>query len=273
VDDFSKCNTSEIRIDRVLKSVPGKLVKEKGQNLKSFLKTFQSSTVARPPRPDFSKVTQVHPDTENRKLSLIRRHLHNPLYERSHIRQPSNGVAVEPNNHLLTVSSQSQDHTSKKNKLSSITDCINRVAEEVFSIPKRVHVIFCAVTMVGKELTDKLVTWFISTKLDQVSEEHRIEALIHLLRDSLFYDNDAPRTAQEKVQRKEQALKDLLSFLPDIMRKVTQDKESFDASVEELFEVLQHAKLNKQLVFMLVDSIFSELFPELKEGDASFSSI
>jgi len=78
--------------------------------------------------------------------------------------------------------------------------------------------------MVGKELTDKLVTWFISTKLDQVSEEHRIEALIHLLRDSLFYDNDAPRTAQEKVQRKEQALKDLLSFLPDIMRKVTQDK-------------------------------------------------
>lgn len=31
------------------------------------------------------------------------------------------------------------------------------------------------------------------------------------------------------------------------MRKVTQDKESFDASVEELFEVLQHAKLNKQV--------------------------
>lgn len=59
----------------MLKSVPGKLVKEKGQNLKSFLKTFQSSTVARPPRPDFSKVTQVHPDTENRKLSLIRRHV------------------------------------------------------------------------------------------------------------------------------------------------------------------------------------------------------
>ena len=67
-------------VDRVLKSVPGKLVKEKGQNLKSFLKTFQSSTVVRPPRPDFSKVPsaageQSPSDGGKNKLSLIQRHV------------------------------------------------------------------------------------------------------------------------------------------------------------------------------------------------------
>ena len=36
---------------------------------------------------------------------------------------------MEPNNHLLTVSSQCQDQTSQQNKLSSITDCVNRIGE------------------------------------------------------------------------------------------------------------------------------------------------
>lgn len=36
-------------------------------------------------------------------------------------------------------------------------------------------------------------------------------------------------------------------IITDILRKVTADRETFDASVEELFEVLQHAKLNKQV--------------------------
>ena len=52
----------------------------------------------------------------------------------------------------------------------------------MFAIPKSVHVLFCAVTMVGKEWIDRLVSWYISTKLDQVTEEHRIEAIIHILR-------------------------------------------------------------------------------------------
>ena len=56
------------------------------------------------------------------------------------------------------------------------------LGEEGFAIPKAVHVLFWALRMVGKEWIDRLVSWDISAKLDQVTEEHRIEAIIHILR-------------------------------------------------------------------------------------------
>lgn len=61
--------------ENVFKSVPGKLVKEKGQNLKSFLKSFQSSTVQKLPRPDFSKVAELAAAKEDRLSPLILRHV------------------------------------------------------------------------------------------------------------------------------------------------------------------------------------------------------
>ena len=47
----------------------------------------------------------------------------------------------------------------------------------------------------------------------------------------------------------------LSHVITDILRKVTTNKETFDASVEELFEVLQHAKLNKQVSTLYLQTI------------------
>ena len=47
----------------------------------------------------------------------------------------------------------------------------------------------------------------------------------------------------------------LSHLITDILRKVTADRETFDASVEELFEVLQHAKLNKQVSTLYLQTI------------------
>ena len=62
-------------VENVLKSVPGKLVKERGQNLKGFLKSFQGSTIPKTPRPDFSKVSGLVAEKEDKPTSLIGRHV------------------------------------------------------------------------------------------------------------------------------------------------------------------------------------------------------
>lgn len=55
-------------------------------------------------------------------------------------------------------------------------------AEEVLVVPKTLHWLLSTVMLMGKQWLDVLITWYIGTKLEQVLEEHRVEALIHLLR-------------------------------------------------------------------------------------------
>jgi len=56
--------------ESVLKSVPGKLVKEKGQNLKSFMKTLQHSTVT--PRPDLGQAAKLSEERLEKSPFIVR---------------------------------------------------------------------------------------------------------------------------------------------------------------------------------------------------------
>lgn len=55
-------------------------------------------------------------------------------------------------------------------------------AEEVFNVAKFAHCVLCTVALIGKDWIDRAITWYISTKISQVLEEHRLESLIFLLR-------------------------------------------------------------------------------------------
>ncbi|XP_067938247.1 sorting nexin-14-like isoform X2 [Watersipora subatra] len=254
-EDFSKGTAADVRIENVLKSMPGKLVKERGQNLKGFLKSFQSSTIPKPPRPDLTRCSGGVDDGDSPTL-LIDRHLNNRLYEKSHIRQLSNGVAVEPNNHLLTDSCEtSAREPANAIKLSSVVDCIARI-EEVFVIPKRLHMVLVTVTLLAKDWIDSLITYLIHWKLGQVLEEHRIESLIKLLQDNIFYGDGLTRTDDQRDQRKRKALADVKNLV-QVLHKVLGEKPT-DTALEEMFDVLQHPKLNKQLIYILLNTIINE---------------
>lgn len=58
--------------ESVLKSVPGKLVKEKGQNLKSFMKTLQHSTVDKTPRPDLGQAAKLSEERLEKSPFIVR---------------------------------------------------------------------------------------------------------------------------------------------------------------------------------------------------------
>ena len=56
------------------------------------------------------------------------------------------------------------------------------LAEEVFAISKTLHWLLSTVILVAKGWIDSLFSWYVSCKLEQVKEEHRVQSLINLLR-------------------------------------------------------------------------------------------
>ena len=64
----------------------------------------------------------------------------------------------------------------------------------MFAVPKTLHWMLTTVVLIGKDWTDRLITWYIRGKLEQVLEEHRVESLIKLLRGKLHIPALLPGT-------------------------------------------------------------------------------
>ncbi|XP_077862819.1 sorting nexin-14-like [Saccoglossus kowalevskii] len=104
-------------------------------------------------------------------------------------------------------------------------------------------------------------------KLDLVLEEEKLEFIIHILRDAIFFDNDPPRTDEEKKERLEQTFVELKKFIPKIF-SLAIGEDQFDSGSKVILDLLQYPKLNKQLSYVLLDIALLELFPELEERTA-----
>ncbi|KAL5014032.1 hypothetical protein ScPMuIL_008302 [Solemya velum] len=70
------------------------------------------------------------------------------------------------------------------------------------------------------------------------------------------------RSARQKMLTKKQAAQCLFNFLPGVVKFVIGD-EDINVAVSEVIDSLQYEKLNRHLVFTMVDMLLEELFPDL----------
>eukprot|EP00795_Rhopilema_esculentum_P009537 gene9537-17283_t len=117
----------------------------------------------------------------------------------------------------------------------------------------------------------KIPPKFVSYKFALATQEDQIVDLTHLLRDVVFFDNDPPRTDSEKVARRDETFEKMMKFLPDIVKKII-GNDTHEYGIRLIFEVFQHPKLNKQLVYTLLDELVVELFPEISTQEASITN-
>jgi sorting nexin-14 len=96
--------------------------------------------------------------------------------------------------------------------------------------------------------------------------------LIHLLRDSLYFEKDLPlRTSQQKNQRSQLALKYAKEFIPNWIVVNILGKERHEEVMFLLFSIFQYPLLNKQLLYLIFDIIVKELFPEILLSNINIS--
>ena len=229
---------------RKVKSLKSKLVIEKGQNLEVFLNSFISSAEPPlkkkiPPKPIASHMYSTH----RRHDSLIS--LPPPYWARELRRN----LSANPD-----IDSYSPN---------SVSQYILYACRNYFKVPSWVHHLLIFLQFIGKNTIDVFIEKFISYKISLATAELQMVSYIHLIRDVIFFDNDLPRTDSDKVERRDNALVQLLNYFPRRLKNAI-GVDNHDQAMRTLLELFQYPRLNKQLFYIMFDELLYELFPEIK---------
>lgn len=231
----------DVNLGKIFKSVPGKLIKEKGQNLDQFIQSFFNSCESPKPKPSRPELTILSPTAENNKK------LYNNLFQ---------------NNACLSERRHKKLNHNDVLEVDGMYDYMMHVGHMVFHIPEWLHHMLVAGRILFKSTFEAYMDQYMQSKLEQILQEHRMVSLITQLRDAVFCENSEERTAEDKQFRAKQTFEEMMKYLPDFVSKCIGEEAKLEG-IQLLFEALQQPLLNKQMTYVLLDIAVLELFPEL----------
>lgn len=236
VDDLQQ----DINFGRMIRTVPRKFRKERGQNLDAFLAAFVAST--EPAAASVSRPRGRHDWTEPEPVLPLRR--------------PGGGEA----------SSARRPHTvprpQRQCTVSGVYDTLTFLACRLFEAPRWLLAALLGVRPLLRHSADALVYRLLSSALTQaLSPPARWQRLAELAAQALLTPRPPPRTDAQKSARAEQTLVALRQTVPPPLARALGAR--FEDGTRALLACLQLPQLNKQLAYVLLDQIALELFPEL----------
>uniref|UniRef100_A0A8B9LB80 Sorting nexin-14-like n=1 Tax=Astyanax mexicanus TaxID=7994 RepID=A0A8B9LB80_ASTMX len=235
----------DVNLGRIFKSVPGKLMKEKGQNLEPFLQSFFSSCESPKPKPSRNELTVLSPSSRNKKLF-------SDLYK-------NNADQLE-----IADKKHNQNYFLEVLDLEGVYDYMMYVGRVVFRMPDWLHHMLSGGRILFKRTLEAYMQQYLQSKLDNILQEHRLVSLITLLRDAVFCENNEERSPEDKQRRAKQTFEEMMNYLPDIVGKCIGEENKYEG-IQLLFNCIQQPLLNKQMTYVLLDIAVQELFPELQK--------
>ncbi|XP_053143186.1 sorting nexin-14 isoform X2 [Hemicordylus capensis] len=244
----------DVNLGKMIKSVPSKLIKEKGQHLEPFIINFINSCESPKPKPSKPELTILSPTSENNKK------LFNELYKNNANRSEN------------SERRQNQNYFMEMITVEGVYDYLMYIGRVVFRIPDWLHHILMGGRILFKNTLEAYTDNYLQRKLEQLFQEHRLVSLITLLRDAVFCENSEPRALQDKQKRAKQTFEEMMKYIPDLIGKCIGEEAKYEG-IRLLFDGLQQPVLNKQLTYVLLDIGIQELFPELDEVQKDASSV
>ncbi|XP_074943320.1 sorting nexin-14 isoform X1 [Phalacrocorax aristotelis] len=244
----------DVNLGKIIKSVPGKLMKEKGQHLEPFIMNFINSCESPKPKPSRPELTILSPTSENNKK------LFNDLFKNNANRSEN------------TERRQNQNYFMEMMSVEGVYDYLLYVGRVVFRIPDWLHHLLMGGRILFKNTLELYTDYYLHYKLEQLFQEHRLVSLITLLRDAVFCENTEPRSLQDKQKRAKQTFEEMMRYIPDVIGKCIGEEAKYEG-IRLLFDGMQQPVLNKQLTYVLLDIGIQELFPELSKGPKEASSV
>ncbi|KAM6127070.1 sorting nexin-14 isoform 3-T3 [Pterocles gutturalis] len=244
----------DVNLGKIIKSVPGKLMKEKGQHLEPFIMNFINSCESPKPKPSRPELTILSPTSENNKK------LFSDLFKNNANRSEN------------TERRQNQNYFMEMVTVEGVYDYLMYVGRVVFRIPDWLHHLLMGGRILFKNTLELYTDYYLHCKLEQLFQEHRLVSLITLLRDAVFCENTEPRSLQDKQKRAKQTFEEMMRYIPDLIGKCIGEEAKYEG-IRLLFDGMQQPVLNKQLTYVLLDIGIQELFPELGKGPKEASSV
>ncbi|XP_053488572.1 sorting nexin-14 isoform X2 [Ictalurus furcatus] len=236
----------DVNLGKIIKSVPSKLIKEKGQHLEPFIQAFFNSCESPKPKPNRPELTILSPTSENNKK------LFNELYKNN------------ANRSEVTEKRHNQNYFMEMITVEGVYDYLMFLGRVVFHIPDWLHHLLMGGRILFKNTLEAYTDYYLQNKLDQVFQEHRVVSLITLLRDAVFCENSEPRSLEDKQKRARKTFDEMRNYIPDLLGKCIGEEAKYEG-IKLLFDGLQQPVLNKQLTYILLDVVILELFPELNK--------
>ncbi|XP_041810550.1 sorting nexin-14-like isoform X5 [Chelmon rostratus] len=236
----------DVNLGKIIKSVPSKLIKEKGQHLEPFIQSFFNSCESPKPKPSRPELTILSPTSENDKK------LFNDLFKNN------------ANRSEMSEKRHNQNYFMEMITVEGVYDYLMYVGRVIFHIPDWLHHLLMTGRILFKNTLEAYTDYYLQYKLNQVVQEHRLVSLITLLRDTVFCESSLPRSAQDKQRRAKKTFEEMMTYIPDFLGKCIGEEAKYEG-VRLLFDGLQQPVLNKQLTYVLLDIAIQELFPELNK--------
>ncbi|XP_018117319.1 sorting nexin 14 L homeolog isoform X1 [Xenopus laevis] len=243
----------DVNLGKMIKSVPGKLIKEKGQHLELFIMNFINSCESPKPKPSRPELTILSPTSENNKK------LFNDLYKNNANRSEN------------TERKHNQNYFMEVMTVEGVYDYLMYIGRVVFHIPDWFHHLLMGGRILFKHTLETYTNSYLNYKLERLFQEHRLVSLITLLRDAIFCETAEPRSLHLKQQRAKLTFEEMMRYIPDLIGKCIGDEAKYEG-IRLLFDGLQQPVLNKQLSYVLLDIVIQELFPELSKLQKEASS-
>uniref|UniRef100_A0A3Q3FF62 Sorting nexin-14-like n=1 Tax=Labrus bergylta TaxID=56723 RepID=A0A3Q3FF62_9LABR len=190
----------DVNLGKIFKSVPGKLMKEKGQNLEPFIQSFFNSCESPKPKPSRPELTILSPTTENNKK------LFTDLFKNN-----ANLTEISDRRHNLNC-------FMEKVSVNGMYDCMMYVGRVVFHTSDWLHHVLAAGRILFKNTFEAYMDQYMQSKLEHVLQEHHMVSLITQLRDAVFCESSVERTTEDKKIRAKQTFEEMMKYLPDDVR-------------------------------------------------------
>ncbi|XP_041832470.1 sorting nexin-14-like isoform X2 [Melanotaenia boesemani] len=237
----------DVNLGKIFKSVPGKLIKERGQNLDPFLQSFFNSCESPKPKPSRPELTILSPTAENDKK------LYTDLFGNN------------ANLHEGPTHKHNRNYFMEMMPVDGMYDYMMFVGRVVFHVSDWLHHFLAAGRILFKNTFEAYMDQYMQSKLEQILQEHRMVSLITQLRDAVFCENNEERTPEDKQVRAKRTFEEMMRYLTDFVGRLIGEENRYEG-VQLLFDCLQQPLLNKQMTYVLLDIAMLELFPELSKG-------
>uniref|UniRef100_A0A674EDT0 Sorting nexin 14 n=1 Tax=Salmo trutta TaxID=8032 RepID=A0A674EDT0_SALTR len=232
----------DVNLGKIFRSVPGKIIKEKGQNLEPFIQSFFNSCESPKVKPSRPELTILSSTAEYNKHS-------NDLYK-------NNANLSE------TLETHNRNYFMEMISVEGMYDYMMFMGRVVFHMPDWLHHILSGGRILLKNTLEAYMDNYIQHKLEMILQEHRVVSLVTMLRDAVFCENSEERTTGNKQRRAKKAFEEMMNYLPDFMEKCIGQEAKYEG-IRLLFDGFQQPLLNKQMTYVLMDIAVEELFPEL----------
>ncbi|KAG8516101.1 Sorting nexin-14, partial [Galemys pyrenaicus] len=216
----------DVNLGKIIKSVPGKLMKEKGQHLEPFIMNFINSCESPKPKPSKPELTILSPTSENNKK------LFNDLFK-NNANRAENAERKQNQNYFMEVMT-----------VEGVYDYLMYLGRVVFQVPDWLHHLLMGARILFKNTLEMYTEYNHQRKLEQLFQEHRLVSLITLLRDAVFCENTEPRSLQDKQKRAKRTFEEMMNYMPDLIVKLIGEEAKYEG-IRLLFDGLQQPVLNK----------------------------